>query len=590
MARLKRAGFHKLIALACVVASFAGVVTLSQPQQKAPAGVVRVETRLVLVDVVVTDKKGVSVTGLKREDFVVKEEGKAQDIAIFTGADPAPAAPQPEPLPPHVHTNRPTPGSPEGPLTIILLDSLNTPRSDQAFIRQDLLAFLDMVLKSGQRTAILGLTDQLHVFQDFTVERDRLRAALQKFTPQSSALYGVREQATGKEAHYEIEKMQDLIKAGLPREFVNALQRFNEQAMAAADKKRAQLTLAALRVVGGAVAGYPGRKNLIWVSGAFPTVFRTSYRVNSATSAEDEMHRTVQLLNDARVAIYPVDPRGLVDATQSESYLETVKRQGDAGQNRPSTLVNQPSGNNTPSQSVLHPAYYLVTSQEAMNEMAQETGGLAFYNRNDAGRAVALAAADGAAYYTLGYYPQNGTADGRFRRIEVKVQGKDLVARYRQGYFARPAGIEVSRSEPPAAPTPELVAALYDPLPATELTFRAFVPPPPSGSRDAQIGVRIDDGTFAPGTRRDFKRLDLLLVVGVMTPGGKIGKAVMKRVQWPETASGYADALKKGIEFKASVELDPGEYILRLLLRDNQTGLLGRVDAPLTVGTARPVQ
>jgi VWFA-related protein len=576
-------------ALTCLLASGTGL--RAQAQQKRPPGTVRVETRLVLVDVVVADKKGNAVTGLRQEDFVVREDGRAQEVAVFEAPATAKPATPKEPLPPHVYTNETEAQAPPGPLIVVLLDCLNTPRSDQALLRQELLAFLDAVMKSGQRAAVLALTDRLLVLQDFTAERDQVRVALEKFTPQSSPLLGVREQATGKEAHYEIEKLQDNIKAGgeMIRELANMLKRFNEQAMAAADKNRAQRTLAALRVIEEAVAGYPGRKNLIWASGAFPPVFRTSYRVAAPSAVEGELRKAVQQLNDARVAIYPVDPRGLVDATLLESYLEHVKRQSDAAQLNVANVVNQPTIEIRPSQSVLHPAAYLEETHETMEDLARDTGGRAFYDRNDIGLAAAHAAADGASYYTLGYYPSNGKMNGRFRQIEVQVPGKSASVRHRRGYFApvaEPAPVPAEAVS--QAPSAELSAALQAPWPATALKFRAFIPPPASAATPVRIELRLDHRTFPAASAETMRRLDVSVVAAAFAPGGKFEKAVNKHAQWPETTAGYAELLKKGMVLPVTLELPPGEYVIRLLLRDNHTGLLGRVDAPLTIPAVRP--
>ena len=92
--------------------------------QEVPAPTIRVTTHMVLVDVVVTDKQGKPIPGLHAEDFTLEEKGKAQKIATFVGAsEPAPAA---EPLPPGIYSNRAQYRSPGGPITVLLLDALNT--------------------------------------------------------------------------------------------------------------------------------------------------------------------------------------------------------------------------------------------------------------------------------------------------------------------------------------------------------------------------------------------------------------------------------------------------------------------------------
>src|SRR5437762_13985249 len=86
--------------------------------QEPPAPTIRVTTRMVLVDVVVTDKQGKPVPGLRAEDFTLEEKGKTQKIATFTTTSEAPSA---EPLPPGIYSNRAQYRSPSGPITVLLL-------------------------------------------------------------------------------------------------------------------------------------------------------------------------------------------------------------------------------------------------------------------------------------------------------------------------------------------------------------------------------------------------------------------------------------------------------------------------------------
>ncbi|HEY7680177.1 MAG TPA: VWA domain-containing protein, partial [Terriglobia bacterium] len=477
------------------------------PQQSEP--LVRVETQLVLVDVVATDKKGAFVSGLSRESFSLKEEGKQQQIEFFSSSGER-SRPAPPPLPPHVFTNRPEYHPPEGPLTIVLLDSLNTPRTDQAYVRLEMLRFVAQWLQSGQRTAILLLTDRLHVLQDFTIERRQLLAAVEKFSPQQSAALGLREAVLSRESRIEMESLLEQAAATRSKallRLINSLRHFDEQVMVAADRQRAERTLAALRVIAESLAGYPGRKNLIWLSGAFPLGFRTSFRGDPQTSVNDEFVRTVRLLNDARIAFFPVDPRGLTDATLPESYREHVLRQGIENQSRPSSAypsIREPAG-----ASPRDPRYYLVASQQAMKELAAGTGGRAFYNRNDVGLAVAHAIEEGSSYYTLGYYPGADSRAEGFRGIEVKGP-KGVELRHRRGYFRRPPPADLSQQ--PQEPNPQLLLAiLHDPLPATSLTFRVTLQPPASASEQAIVETWIDSTSFTQLVDPHFSRLDLQL-------------------------------------------------------------------------------
>ncbi|MGH9788205.1 MAG: VWA domain-containing protein [Candidatus Acidiferrales bacterium] len=299
---------------------FSGVAPAQQPapagpparppagRSDIPAAVLRITTRLVLVDVVVTDKDNRPVTGLTRDDFVLLEDGAPQTISTFSFESPASRAagrPAPPPLPENVYTNRPEYRMPPGPLTILLLDALNTPATDQSFARQKMLEYLETQLLPNQRTAILGLTTSILILQDFTTDPALLKAAVRKHLPQTSAALAREEGGV---------EIPEFIASALPEEALQNIERFETESSAVALDSRVKTTLAALRIIARAVAGYPGRKNLIWVSAAFPFTFipEDSENYDLLRFYADDIRRTAGSLTDAQVAVYPVDARGLV--------------------------------------------------------------------------------------------------------------------------------------------------------------------------------------------------------------------------------------------------------------------------------------
>ena len=151
-----------------------------QTSTEVPAPTIRVTTHLVLIDAVVTDKQGNPIAGLRPEDFVVEENGKAQKIATFAG--PVQSTAGPASLPPGIYSNRSQYRS-TGPVTVMLLDAINTPFSDQAYARRQMLSFVQDQYKPDQRMAVFTLTGSLDVLQDFTSDPQILYAALQRFRP-----------------------------------------------------------------------------------------------------------------------------------------------------------------------------------------------------------------------------------------------------------------------------------------------------------------------------------------------------------------------------------------------------------------------
>src|SRR6185437_11081426 len=160
----------------------------SQPAQE-PAETLHASTQLVIVDVVVEDKSGHPIHGLTRQNFVLTEQRKPQTIRDFeehsatSNQKPAPPAPH---LPPGVFTDY-TPVAPDSTLNVLLVDALNTPQTDQIYLRQQLLDYIKRE-KPGTNVAIFGLANRLVMLQGFTTDPAVLRTAAQHLDAKGSAL------------------------------------------------------------------------------------------------------------------------------------------------------------------------------------------------------------------------------------------------------------------------------------------------------------------------------------------------------------------------------------------------------------------
>src|SRR5512133_3069527 len=171
-----------------------GVLAAQQPASptKEPGLVLRVTTRMVLVDAVILDKEGRPVKGLKAADFTVSEDGVRQRIASFSerGSEPSNSTPPPA-LPPHVTTNRPVAtqsNAESGAVAVLLLDGLNTPPQDQIYVKQQMLKFLARQYDPNTKLAVVALTNKLTVLQNFTQDPVLLRSALDRYLAQTPAL------------------------------------------------------------------------------------------------------------------------------------------------------------------------------------------------------------------------------------------------------------------------------------------------------------------------------------------------------------------------------------------------------------------
>ena len=180
MTRVKTA---PLVLFVCLVFS---TPFLAQDSDLPVAPAIRVNTRLVLLDVVVTDKHGQAISGLQSSDFTVEEKGKQQKITFFAppGQNTKSTAPS---LPPGVYSNRPEYRSPSGPPTVILLDAANTSVENQSYARMQMLKWVVNSIHPGDRVAVFALTNGLSVLCDFTEDPQVLHDVLEKYVSQKPA-------------------------------------------------------------------------------------------------------------------------------------------------------------------------------------------------------------------------------------------------------------------------------------------------------------------------------------------------------------------------------------------------------------------
>ena len=158
------------------------ILAIPQSQTKpandsTPAPSFKAKSRLVLVDVVATNNKGEPVTGLKKEDFEVLEDGKAQAISTFEEHKGVPPTQlKLPPMPPGVYTNFPLVQAADS-VDVLLLDALNTQTRDQAYVRSQMLKYLKTI-PPNTRVAVFTLASRLRMLQGMTTDSSELLAAV----------------------------------------------------------------------------------------------------------------------------------------------------------------------------------------------------------------------------------------------------------------------------------------------------------------------------------------------------------------------------------------------------------------------------
>jgi VWFA-related protein len=546
-----------LLSVLLLCASVSSPLHAQSPKQaeQEPALSIRVSTRLVVVDVVVTDKHGHAVLGLQPSDFSVLEKGKPQKISVFTPPNQASVKSTAPALPPGEYSNRPDYRSPSGPPTIILLDAANTPDTgDQKYVRAQMLKWVVDQYHPGDRVAVFALTSRLVALSDFTDDPLILRGVLQQYVAQTPL-------GTGTPAAPDPPAAISGAAAASLMQLTQQLASYHLADVAFVVNRRADITVDAMRRLVRILGGIPGRKNIVWLTAGFPfslipqvtgldssgshwtdaeltgsgsSGFSTGINGGMERLYADKVRDIAAQFASSQIAIYPVDVVGLTS---------------DFGQ------VN-------------------FERQETMKEFARETGGQAFVNANDLHRGVEIAFADRAASYTVGYYPEDKKWDGNYRKISVKVNRDGVEVRNRRGYYALDPGKENEKKLDQT-----LSDAIQDRISSTQVAFDAKVSAIAGGK--TRFDFMVDGSSLSVEDADKGKHVNVNFAVVVFTPAGKtVSNQVMKldKVLPLET---YQKIMRDGLTVHLDVDTPPGKNLAWLAVRDNHNGYVGTLQAPV---------
>jgi len=330
---------------------------------------------------------------------------------------------------------------------------------------------------------------------------------------------------------------------------------------------RIHATLAALQVLAQTLSGYSGRKNLIWISEEFPVIIDPETR-----NFGNDVSRTAEALASSQVAVYTIDARGVAGSSSFKAEAPSTDR---FGRGMTGGRLHQSMSSESAEQ---------VDSHSTMNNVAEITGGRAFYNVNEFDKAVRQSVDDGSTYYTLGYYPSNKQWNGRFRKIKVKVDRPDVHLRYRLGYFALDPASYSNKDASQRAQDFGLALNLDNPV-STALLFRAAIFPPSEKTHNQVAMNYLVDAHQIFFEKQDdgLQHANLDYAVQVYNSKGDSIKAEVTSVTAALKPDIFERIMQTGFPYQKTLDLPPGNYTLRLGVRDNRTGLIGSVTGKLTV-------
>jgi len=543
---LMRARKASSILLALVLA--AGALPGQEPPPQTDY-TFRASTELVLVNVSVRDKSGKFIKSLKPEDFTVLEDGKPQRVVSFdienTDALPPAQGPQalssnavttPSATAPQATTQQATDQLYRDRRLIVLFFDVADMEPDE--IERSTTAAEDYINKQmlpADLVSVVSLGSSLELLQDFTSDRAQLKKVLDSLNPNAGQGYELGSTGTTEDT---------------PDTGTSFTADDTEYNIFNTDRR-----LEALRSIAESLSKVQQKKSLIYFSsGMQRTGIENQSELRAATNAAVR----------ANLAIYTMDMRGL-QAIVPGGEAQNASLRGTSPYSGNATLAAFDSNFQT---------------QETLVTLAGDTGGRAFLDSNDFGQIFKGVQEDTSTYYILGYHSTNSARDGKYRRISVSLKTPGYKLDYRHGYYA-PADFRHSNQEDREL---QLQEELASELPSTDLpvylsaayfrlnTDKFFVP--------VSIVVPGREIPFVTKSNEDKATLDILGVVQDKTNKRPVDD-IRDTVKLAVNTS--TQVRQKNVQYNNAFFLPPGQYHLKFVVRENQTGRMGSFETDILI-------
>jgi VWFA-related protein len=538
--------------------------------------------RYVMVPVIVTGSNGKAVKGLTKEAFRLFENGKERPIASFEAMQPSEQPIHNAVAGANEFTNQLAlnDNAPRR-LVIIAFDLVNTPIADQAYARRQLISYLSQNLDPNCLYQLVAIeSDGLHLLYDFTQDTAGLIQALQQVQLHLSSKdkFDMAALSVGTLGGTSMANDGGPMTPGQPISTAfdpgptAAVLKASDEEMALSrfallevpysqyvQGAAASTTLDAFQRIAFRVSGIPGRKSLVWITGAFPfSLDPSNGSVDVGTSFAAYQH-VMQLLTDQLVAVYPVDARGLLvlqpdaDTQLSRSQLVQIN----------ALLSNMANRNRD--------------IQETMRAFAEMTGGRAYINRNDVDGAVREAANDGSAYYLLSFAVNKDDKRQGWRKIKVEVGNYNV--RARKGYY-----MTQTTEDPQVGAKADIDSALTSPFDSTGLPLRLVLTPPEAASDKKKLAFTVlVPPNVATVAREDDNHMNLEIAYRVWNASGQDAGHKGAAYNLKLNATQLEQITKQGVGYGDALTLAPGAYTLRVVVRDQLNGRIGSVSAAVKV-------
>jgi VWFA-related protein len=578
---MKRSGF-RVLALIIFGACAAAAQTApppSPPPAQAPAkpaaemathdepAMFKARVNLVMVPVVVRDRKGNAVGSFKQEDFQLFDKGKPQFIARFSvekvaGRLNKAGAAAPAPSPDKPPEDKPAVDLPDR-FIAYLFDDVHMKFGDLVPSRDAARRHIDNALRSTDRAAIYTTSGQ--TIQDFTDDKALLHEALAKLrirpiTGQGlsncpNMTYYMADQIVNKNNSIVLDAATRDAQACLSLPTMQAAQSIAQQAAQSElpqGDHETRLAMGVIKELVRRMAAMPGQRSIILVSGGFITL------AEHATEKSEIMDRAIR----ANVLINSLDARGL--------YTDTTDI-GRQGTNMVTEMVLQQMERETSR-----------AQADVMAELAAGTGATFVQNTNDLDAGFARVATAPEYYYLLAFSPQNLKMDGNFHALKVTLKNvKDVNVSARTGYYAprhTENAIETAKRE--------IEEALFSRDEMDEIPVELHTQFFKSGENSARVSVivKVDVKHLKFRKEADRNYNELTVVAGLFDRNGVYASGNQKRIEMRLKDETVEKRLDGGLTIRSSFDVKPGTYSVRLVVRDVEGQLMsarnGAVEIP----------
>ena len=594
-------GAMRYILLGCFVAAMAGQAPAPTPTP-APTNAAEVTTRdesptfqsrvsLVKVPVVVRDRFGKAVGGLRKEDFQIFDKGKPQFVAQFSAegsAVPKPkATPQATPIP--MEPEEPAqPGEPAKPPAVLptrfiayIFDDLHLEAGDLMRARQAATKHMEQALLPTDRAAIYTLSG--HVTIEFTDDVALLRAAMLKIipVPRPHSLppisYYVAEQIVrGGDPNLDVPTPEVVVAVGEAIACLNlsgrgVLTTGASMAVATANqivsegRTQTRSALLMLKTLASRMSAMPGDRSIILVSPGFYL----------SEDLRSDLTQVIERSARANVIVNTLDARGLYTVDAIPDIPGCSLKQGTDG------VPARFDGPNVLQQLTQVEIQSNTVQGLTLDELAEGTGGTAFRNNNDLLAGFTRLSAPPEYIYYLGFYPQGLKPDGTYHGLKVTLaNGKGLAISARKGYWA-PSHVE----DEAAQSAREIGEAVFSRDVISDLPIDLRTQFFKSTDEDARLKVIVHVDLKALRFRKDEgrNRDDVTVVSTVFDRNGNFVTGVQKLVEMRLLDQNMPRRLTTGISVGTDFDVKVGAYLIRVVVRDREGHQLAASNASVEI-------